>query len=195
MLKLKTLFIILSLFTIINIDSITGNNPDDGEIVSKYNYIDQYKDIAIAEMYRTGIPASITLAQGLLESQAGKSDLAINANNHFGIKCKKYWEGATYFHKDDDYNKNGQLIKSCFRHYDSVLESYVDHSNFLKQTAHYSKLFTYSNKDFASWAWGLKEAGYATDQAYPIKLIRLIQEFKLYQYDKAENPWNHVLNY
>ncbi len=193
MLKLFTIFIFLSSFTLIDREKLSDETPD-ADTINKYNYIDQYKDIAIAEMYRTGIPASITLAQGLLESQAGKSDLAIYANNHFGIKCKKYWQGATYYHKDDDYHK-GKLIESCFRHYDSVLESYVDHSNFLKQTDHYSKLFTYSKDDFASWAWGLKEAGYATDQSYPIKLIRLIQKFKLYEYDKAENPWNHVLNY
>lgn len=159
----------------------------------KYDYIDQYKDIAIAEMYRTNIPASIILAQGLLESQAGKSSLAINANNHFGIKCKKYWNGNTYFHKDDDLNHRGVLIESCFRQYDSVLESYIDHSNFLKQGAHYSKLFNYSRTDFANWAWGLKEAGYATDKMYPIKLIKLIQEFELYKYDTAINPWNSIL--
>ncbi len=193
MLKLFTFFIVLSSFTLIDREKLSDETKD-ADTISKYNYIDQYKDIAIAEMYRTGIPASITLAQGLLESQAGKSDLAIYANNHFGIKCKNYWQGATYYHKDDDYHK-GKLIESCFRQYDSVLESYVDHSNFLKQTDHYSKLFTYSKEDFASWAWGLKEAGYATDQSYPIKLIRLIQKFKLYEYDKAENPWNHVLNY
>ncbi len=193
MLKLFTFFIVLSSFTLIDREKLSDDIPG-ADTISKYNYIDQYKDIAIAEMYRTGIPASITLAQGLLESQAGKSDLAIYANNHFGIKCKNYWQGATYYHKDDDYHK-GKLVESCFRHYDSVLESYVDHSNFLKQTDHYSKLFTYSKEDFASWAWGLKEAGYATDQSYPIKLIRLIQKFKLYEYDKAENPWNHVLNY
>ncbi len=193
MLKLFTFFIVLSSFTLIDREKLSDETKD-ADTISKYNYIDQYKDIAIAEMYRTGIPASITLAQGLLESQAGKSDLAIYANNHFGIKCKNYWQGATYYHKDDDYQK-GKLIESCFRQYDSVLESYVDHSNFLKQTDHYSKLFTYSKEDFASWAWGLKEAGYATDQSYPIKLIRLIQKFKLYEYDKAENPWNHVLNY
>jgi len=186
MMKILSLIIFLSSF-IISFD----NNSSELEI--KYSYIQQYKDIAIAEMYRTGIPASIILAQGLLESQAGESDLAINANNHFGIKCKKYWQGSTYFHKDDDYNKRGKLIKSCFRQYDSVLESYIDHSNFLKETSHYSQLFNYAKTDFASWAWGLKNAGYATDEKYPIKLIKLIQNLELYKFDQAENPWKHVL--
>ena len=186
MIKLISLFLFFSSFTLFN-------NESSPEAKLKIDYIGQYKDIAIAEMYRTGIPASIILAQGLLESSAGTSKLATNANNHFGIKCKKYWEGESYYHKDDDYNKRGKLIKSCFRQYDSVLESYIDHSNFLIQTAHYSQLFDYSQRDFANWAWGLKDAGYATDKKYPLKLIKLIQDFELYQYDIADNPWKHVL--
>jgi len=178
---------------VIFIFSFNLNNTDLAEDRLKYDYIEQYKDIAIAEMYRTDIPASIILAQGLLESQAGKSDLAIYAKNHFGIKCKKYWQGSTFYHKDDDFNKKGKLIESCFRQYDSALESYVDHSNFLKQTAHYAQLFTYKRTDFANWAWGLKNAGYATDKMYPIKLIKLIQKYELYKYDTAENPWNYIL--
>ncbi len=159
----------------------------------KQNYIEQYKDIAIAEMYRTGIPASITLAQGLLESQHGTSRLAVNANNHFGIKCKDYWTGQKYFHKDDDYSKSGELLESCFRQYDSVLESYIDHSNFLVNTPHYSELFSFDRKEFAKWAWGLKKCGYATDKNYPVKLIKLIEEFELYNYDDAKDPWKEIL--
>ncbi len=172
--------------------SINAGSPYFAEKV-KLDYINEYKDIAIAEMYRTGIPASIILAQGLLESQAGTSDLAKNANNHFGIKCKSYWQGNTYFHKDDDYDKNGNLIKSCFRYYDSPIESYVDHSNFLMQSPNYSGLFELPKEDFAAWAWGLKKSGYATDKSYAVKLIKLIQEFELYKYDKAQNPWNQIL--
>lgn len=186
MFKILSLFFLFTSFTIFNPD-----NSPSAEL--KLDYIDQYKDIAIAEMYRTGIPASIILAQGLLESQAGRSDLATNANNHFGIKCKKYWQGNTYYHKDDDYNKKGKLIKSCFRNYDNVLESYIDHSNFLIYTSHYSPLFEYSRTDFANWAWGLKSCGYATDKKYPIKLIKLIHDFELYKYDTAQNPWNELL--
>lgn len=186
MLKILSLFFLFTSFIVLKPDSSRN-------VELKLGYIDQYKSIAIAEMYRTGIPASIILAQGLLESQAGTSDLATYANNHFGIKCKTYWQGNTYYHKDDDYNKKGKLIKSCFRNYDNVLESFIDHSNFLLQTDHYSPLFKYSRTDFANWAWGLKSCGYSTDNQYPIKLIKLIHEFELYKYDTAINPWNELL--
>ncbi|MEZ4907322.1 MAG: glucosaminidase domain-containing protein [Saprospiraceae bacterium] len=165
------------------------NNMPDSESKAKLEYIESYKDIAIAEMYRTGIPASIILAQGIHESQAGRSELAKNANNHFGIKCKSYWKGDTYYYKDDDVDKNNKIIESCFRNYDSALESYIDHSNFLKQSSNYTQLFQYSNTDFANWAWGLQTSGYATDKKYAIKLIKIIEEFKLYQYDMASDPW------
>jgi flagellum-specific peptidoglycan hydrolase FlgJ len=156
----------------------------------KVNYIDQYKDLAIVEMHRTGIPASITLAQGLHESNAGRSPLALEANNHFGIKCKSYWSGQTYYHKDDDLDSRGQLIESCFRSYETAVESYVDHSNFLKHTEHYAPLFSLAKDDYIAWAWGLKQCGYATDPDYAIKLIKIIHQFDLTKYDKAENPWH-----
>ena len=155
----------------------------------RLDYIQQYKDLAIVEMHRTGIPASITLAQGLHESNAGKSPLAINANNHFGIKCKSYWNGQTYFHKDDDTDAFGRLTESCFRSYETAVESYVDHSNFLQQSSHYAPLFDFEKTDFVSWAWGLKQCGYATDPNYAIKLIQLIHKYDLTVYDTAENPW------
>ena len=180
-------FIVLASFSFLSFNS---NSPDEA---IKYGYIQQYKDIAVAEMYRTNIPASIILAQGLLESQAGTSDLAVNANNHFGIKCKSYWQGKTYFHKDDDLDNKGNLIHSCFRNYDSALESYIDHSNFLAQSSNYSSLFTLSRKDFAAWAWGLKKCGYATDNMYAVKLIKIIQKYELYKYDEEQNPWNAIL--
>lgn len=155
-------------------------------------YIDTYKDLAVLEMHRSGIPASIILAQGIHESNSGKSTLATQANNHFGIKCKSYWIGKTYFHKDDDF-KNGKLIDSCFRAYDSAVQSYVDHSNFLMTSKNYASLFEYDAFDYESWAYGLKRCGYATDPNYTKKLLGIIESLELYQYDYEENPL-HVLN-
>lgn len=153
------------------------------------NYIDQYKDLAVAEMYRSGIPASIILAQGILESSNGTSELALNSKNHFGIKCKSYWKGRTYYHKDDDYDKKGKLLDSCFRAYEDVIDSYVDHSNFLMYTAHYSVLFQYDRTDYFSWATGLKSCGYATDKAYAKKLISKIELYDLHSFDLWQNPF------
>jgi len=153
-----------------------------------HDYIQTYKDIAIIEMYRTGIPASITLAQALHESNSGTSALAVNAQNHFGIKCKKYWKGETYYHKDDDLDKKGNLIESCFRAYDNVLDSYVDHSTFLKNSENYVNLFALARTDYVGWAYGLKRSGYATDKQYAFKLIKNIEKYGLAQYDKAPNP-------
>ncbi len=151
------------------------------------SYIQEYSSIAISEMERTGIPASIKLAQGLLESNWGRSDLAKNANNHFGIKCGASWKGERYFKEDDDYH-NGQLIASCFRAYTSPKESYEAHSNFLRsprKSGRYDFLFAYPSTDYISWAKGLQKAGYATDPMYPGKLIRIIEKYQLYKYDKA----------
>ncbi len=146
-------------------------------------YLATYKSIAIHEMHRSGIPASITLAQGLLESGAGQSTLAREANNHFGIKCSSSWDGPTYYRKDDDRNKRGQLIKSCFRKYGSASESYLAHSVFLTTQNRYAALFELHHTDYKGWAHGLKKAGYATDPAYARKLIELIDKYQLYQYD------------
>ena len=164
------------------------NNPTEE---AAFNYIDQYKDLAVVEMYRSGIPASITLAQALHESSVGNSDLAIFANNHFGIKCKSYWTGKTFGHKDDDFDTNGILMKSCFRAYDSVLDSYIDHSNFLMQSAHYGELFSIPKTDYKAWAHGLKKCGYATDPSYAEKLIDKIERYQLYLYDTQANPLNN----
>ena len=179
MLKYITLLIfsILSLFI--------SENPDEAAANA---YVEKYKDLAVVEMHRSGIPASITLAQGLHESGVGSSDLAIFANNHFGIKCKSYWKGQTYNHKDDDLDENGNLIKSCFRSYESVIDSYVDHSNFLTQSAHYAELFNYDKTDYKRWAFGLKNCGYATDTQYAFKLIDKIEKYQLYIYDTYKNP-------
>ena len=140
------------------------------------SYIEQYKDIAVSEMYRSGIPASITLAQGLLESGAGMSQLAVKSNNHFGIKCHNGWQGGKVYHDDD---AKGE----CFRKYDNPEESYRDHSDFLRYRDRYKFLFEYEITDYKSWANGLKKAGYATDPAYPGKLISIIEQYGLSQYD------------
>ena len=129
-------------------------------------YIAQYSDIAVQEMLRSGIPASITLAQGILESGSGLSPLAVQGNNHFGIKCHKDWTGRT-MHKDDD-AKN-----ECFRVYDSPDQSFRDHSDFLRYRDRYKFLFDLDRTDYKAWAYGLKQAGYATDPKYPAKLIKV----------------------
>lgn len=149
-------------------------------------YIDRYKDVAIDEMVRAGIPASIKLAQAILESNAGRSYLAVNGNNHFGIKCGKYWQGRTVMREDDDY-ENGKLIKSCFRAFPSVAFSFKAHSEFLldpKKDYRYGFLFELPITDYRAWAKGLKKAGYATDPNYPKRLISLIERFELSMYDQ-----------
>jgi len=138
-------------------------------------YINSYKDLAIQEMIRTGVPASIKLAQGILESQFGESTLAKNANNHFGIKCKTEWTGDKIFQDDD---AKGE----CFRVYKSAEESYRDHSDFLKTRPHYSFLFKLELTDITGWEYGLKRAGYATNKTYPEKLLRVIEDYQLNQY-------------
>ena len=145
-------------------------------------------------MYRSGVPASITMAQALHESQYGQSELAVNANNHFGIKCKRYWRGMTYFYEDDDFNNEGKLVKSCFRAYENVLDSYIDHSNFLRTTSHYKFLFALDKTDYVAWAHGLKKAGYATDPEYAYALINKIEAYDLHELDKAENPYSKIFN-
>ena len=152
-------------------------------------FIELQKDMAIQEMHRTGIPASITLAQAIVESSWGKGQLATKANNYFGIKCNKNWKGETFYQKDDDY-KNGKLIPSCFRNYTSVEESYIDHSNFLMGSARYANLFNLSKTDYKGWARGLKAAGYATDPLYAQKLIEKIEMYQLFQYDWSEQNFN-----
>jgi len=147
------------------------------------NYIDQYSGIAVIEMERTGIPASITLAQGIIESRYGMSGLAKNSNNHFGIKCNNNWQGGKYYHKDDDY-VNGKLVKSCFRTYDNPAASYYDHSEFLMVNKRYGFLFDLDKTDYKGWAKGLKKAGYATAKDYASILINTIEKFELYKYDQ-----------
>ena len=141
------------------------------------DYFDQYKDVAVQQMLKYKIPASITLAQGVLESGAGKSELALRANNHFGIKCKG-WTGRKTYHDDDARNE-------CFRAYENVYESYIDHSLFLTNSQRYRLLFDLDPTDYKGWAKGLKACGYATSPTYATKLIEIIQLYKLYRYDTA----------
>lgn len=142
-------------------------------------YITNYKDEAIKEMLMHNIPASITLAQGMLESANGNSDLAVYANNHFGIKCHDGWDGPI-FRKDDD------ARDECFRKYPSVLDSYTDHSLFLKSRSRYASLFQLKRNDYKAWAKGLKEVGYATDPKYTQRIVNLIELHKLYEYDRVD---------
>lgn len=138
-------------------------------------YIEMYKDIAISEMKRMGIPAAITLAQGILESESGNSILVKKSNNHFGIKCKSTWTGEVVSHDDD-------ALGECFRKYANAEDSYRDHSNFLRSNARYSALFKLDATDYAGWARGLKKAGYATNPRYPEILIKNIEQYNLQQY-------------
>ncbi|MZP65514.1 MAG: hemagglutinin, partial [Bacteroidales bacterium] len=141
-------------------------------------YINQYRDIAISEMKRTGVPASITLAQGMVESDYGRSTLARLGNNHFGIKCHNGWKGQTMRKHDDRRNE-------CFRKYNSALESYYDHSDFLRSGSRYAFLFDLDPLDYKAWARGLKKAGYATNPDYANMLIRKIEENRLYEFDRG----------
>ena len=142
-------------------------------------YIEKFKGVAIEEMNTYGIPASITLAQGISELGSGNSSLAKYANNHFGIKCTSDWKGKAYYKDDDERN-------DCFRVYKDARESYKDHSEFLKRKR-YSFLFELDKNDYKNWALGLKTAGYATNPKYPDMLIGIIEKYKLYQYDQPES--------
>jgi flagellum-specific peptidoglycan hydrolase FlgJ len=149
-------------------------------------YLNNYAEIAKQEMKKSGIPASIKLAQGMLESNYGRSELATLANNHFGIKCGNSWAGKGFYRKDDDYDRKGQLIKSCFRVFSNAKESYSAHSDFItdpNKAYRYGFLFNLPKNDYKAWAHGLKSAGYATDPSYPDKLIYIIEKYELYLFD------------
>jgi LysM repeat protein len=146
------------------------------------NYIVRFKQIAIREMKTFHVPASITLAQGLFESGCGQSELAINANNHFGIKCHIEWKGATYYMDDDE-------EQECFRKYTDPEQSYIDHSQFLATRERYAPLFKLAITDYKGWAHGLKKSGYATNPEYANKLIRIIEANELYKLDRGEDTF------
>ena len=161
--------VVIAVAAVLASAGVAGDTPQE-------EYIRKYAPVAVREMYRSGVPASITLAQGLLESAAGKSELAVSGNNHFGIKCHD-WTGKKMYHDDD---RRGE----CFRVYKSADESFVDHSDFLRYRDRYKPLFDNDVTDYKAWAHGLKKAGYATDPSYPSKLIKIIEDYHLYDYDK-----------
>ena len=163
------------LFWMVTLAQDVSGQPAERRL-TRQEYIDTYKDDAIREMQRTGIPASITLAQGILESGDGNSPLAVYGKNHFGIKCHSDWKGKTMRIDDDKKNE-------CFRKYNDVYDSYRDHSDFLTTRGRYSFLFDLKVTDYKGWAKGLKKAGYATHPKYASMLIDLIEQHKLYQYD------------
>lgn len=165
--RLKRLLVVLLLFAVNQLWAQTNSDVID--------YINTYKELAIREMQRSGVPASITLAQGIHETQAGKSDLVLKSNNHFGIKCRAEWTGDKVYHDDD---AKGE----CFRSYSSAADSYADHSDFLRKGTRYAFLFQIDPTDYSSWAWGLKKAGYATNSKYPQILIKYIEDYNLQQY-------------
>lgn len=149
------------------------------DISPQQRYVNRFAALAVTEMYRSGVPASITLSQGLLESRYGLSALAAEGHNHFGIKCHNDWKGKT-MKVDDD------LKDECFRVYDADIDSFHDHSDFLRYRDRYKFLFDFPVTDYKAWANGLKKAGYATDPAYPAKLIKLIEDYDLSRFDKAK---------
>jgi LysM repeat protein len=171
--------IILQLILILLLYSCKASKhivPTSSRTLTEEAYLNSYKDIAVSEMKRTGIPASITLAQGMIESDYGRSSLAREANNHFGIKCHNDWKGPKIYHHDDRRNE-------CFRKYGRPEDSFHDHSEFLMSGSRYSFLFGYSSTDYKAWARGLKKAGYATNPDYANMLIRKIEEENLHYYD------------
>ena len=158
------------------------------------SYIETYSHLAISEMGRTGIPASIKLAQAILESNAGQSELARKANNHFGIKCGSSWTGKTVYRKDDDRDRFGNLKKSCFRSYKEVIDSYIAHSEFLmneNKSNRYGFLFELKSDDYKGWAKGLKKAGYATNPKYDKLLIKIIEDYDLARFDREKVVSRH----
>lgn len=167
-LTLSVLFILIG-------SSVAQTQPAK-ERYSRTDYIIMYRGFAVKEMLQSGVPASITLSQGILESGDGNSTLATKAKNHFGIKCHTEWNGEKYY-MDDDHKGE------CFRVYNSVFDSYRDHSEFLRTRNRYANLFTLDKTDYKGWAKGLKEAGYATNPKYPELLIKIIEENELHQYD------------
>ena len=167
------------IFIILLIIPVLGSGQTNHQ--KRLSYIKKYKQIAIEEMNQFGIPASITLAQGILESNAGQSRLAKKGNNHFGIKCHKGWDGKKMYKSDD-------RIAECFRKYDDPAFSFRDHSLFLVNRSRYSELFEYDITDYKSWAHGLKKAGYATNPRYAHLLIKIIKDLDLHRFDKKYKP-------
>jgi hypothetical protein len=183
----KISILILGFFFIRIFTIILSAQPSDYKL-TRQEYIEKFKDEAIKEMHISGVPASITLAQAILESGDGNSPLAKYANNHFGIKCHKVWNGETFIQDDDAKNE-------CFRKYYSAFESFRDHSDFLKSRPWYAPLFDLKVVDYKGWAYGLKKAGYATNPKYPELLINIIETNKLHEFDKVSEIPKVTQNY
>jgi LysM repeat protein len=190
---IRKIQVILSFALIYGIYGCTAYRPavhPTGSGQPAEDYISRYKDLAISEMKRSGVPASITLAQGMIESDFGRSTLARDANNHFGIKCHSNWSGPTIRHHDDKRNE-------CFRKYRKPEDSFYDHSDFLSAGSRYKFLFELDKTDYKGWARGLKKAGYATNPDYANMLIRKIEENRLWYFDKSStassySPWSEM---
>lgn len=176
---MKRWYLFLTLF-------LAEAQAQSGSVIEEY--IRKYQQLAMNEQVRTGIPAAITLAQGLHESGFGNGELALKSNNHFGIKCKPNWQGATTTHNDD-------ALGECFRAYDSVAASYRDHSDFLVTGRRYSFLFNLNVEDYKGWANGLKKAGYATNPKYPQLLIKLVENYNLSEYTIIASQYLAALEY
>ncbi|MCK5170864.1 MAG: glucosaminidase domain-containing protein [Bacteroidales bacterium] len=185
----KLLFLIIPLFVVsCKVQQVPKSSPKTNNnyvSLDRKEYINRYKDKAIKEMYRSKIPASITLAQAMLESDNGNSTLARKANNHFGIKCHNGWKGGKVYHDDDKRNE-------CFRKYNSVFDSYKDHSDFIVKGSRYAFLFELNPTDYKSWAKGLQKAGYATSRTYATLLIKIIEDNQLYVFDMGGSLSNDM---
>jgi LysM repeat protein len=166
----KNIFLVILMLVLFSVKNIAQVRS-----VAIYEYINTYQELAIEEMKRSGVPASITLAQGILETDAGKSDLVLSSNNHFGIKCKSIWKGEKVYHDDDSKGE-------CFRKYPKAEDSYMDHSDYLRSGTRYASLFKLDAENYKGWAKGLKAAGYATNPRYADILINYIEKYNLNQY-------------
>jgi hypothetical protein len=158
--------------------------PTTSTLTLNEEYIERFKDLAMFDQVTTGIPASIKLGQALVESQGGESELAVNANNHFGLKCRSCSEVEIYLKKDDERDKNGHLVYSKFQRFNSPEDSYAAHSRKLTTESRYWSLFSYERTDYRSWAHGLQKCGYATDKKYADNLIETIERYNLQRFDK-----------
>ncbi len=176
----KTIPYLFGLLLMLSLQTTKAQGVSSDAIVV---YIKTYADLAIREMKRTGVPASIKLAQGILETGAGNSDLVQRSNNHFGIKCKSSWTGDKVYHNDDEEGE-------CFRKYESAEISYRDHSDYLASQPRYKFLFGYKQDDYSAWAWGLKKAGYATNPVYAQNLIKYIENYSLNELNKIARTDN-----
>ena len=174
----KYLFLLITLFPVIS--------EAQTKVTAAEKYITKYQQLAITEMQLTGIPASITLAQALHESANGTSQLAMKANNHFGVRCSSNWNGKRF-------HRNGNKKNYCFRKYNTVAEAYQDRSSFLSKNKKYAFLFKYNQQDYVHWAKGLKRAGYASSKTYAKQLIKTIERYNLAQYDKMGKSKNDSL--